>query len=214
MRRILLTLSLAAALAPQAGAQQPAAPVPDVPTPDTLGANFRHDSVGTSTPTDFDFLDGSWTIRFQSRRCNTQEGRFSCSAEFAPARAGTWSARRIHDGQVIEDKFSLINPNDGSRSFTLTYRVYNQARKTWEIAGVNARQGSPWAPGVSWADARGDRYVVQTYGTGQNAFITRIRYYQVKPNHFLWRADGSADGGRTWHRDYWKIEAHRDPNGS
>ena len=213
MRRLVLTLSLVAALAPQAGAQQPTASVPDVPTPDTLGANFRHDSVGTSTPTDFDFLDGSWTIRFQSRKCANQNGKPTCSPrEFWPARAGTWSARRIHDGQVIEDKFSLINPNDGSRSFTLTYRVYDQARKTWEIAGVNAKQGSPWAPGVSWADARGDRYVVQTYGTGEGALITRIRYYQVTPNHFLWRADGSVDGGKTWITDYWKIEADRGRN--
>jgi hypothetical protein len=202
MRRILVTASLVATLVPPAGAQKPAAPVPDVPTPDTLGANFRHDSVGTATPTDFDFLDGTWNIRFQSRKSTP-------SPEFNPARAGTWSARRIHDGLVIEDKFSLINPNDGSRSFTLTYRVYNQERKTWEITGADVKQGSPWAPGVSWADARGDRYVVQTYGTGEDALITRIRYYQVTPNHFLWRADGSMDGGKTWIKDFWKIEANR-----
>ena len=202
MRRILFAASLVATLVPPAGAQKPAAPVPDVPTPDTLGANFRHDSVGTATPTDFDFLDGTWNIRFQSRKSTT-------SPEFNPARAGTWSARRIHDGLVIEDKFSLINPNDGSRSFTLTYRVYNQGRKTWEITGADVKRGSPWAPGVSWADARGDRYVVQTYGTGEDALITRIRYYQVTPNHFLWRADGSTDGGKTWIKDFWKIEANR-----
>ena len=129
-----------------------------MPTPDTLGANFRHDSVGTSTPTDFDFLDGKWNIRFQARKSAT---------EFNPAVAGTWSAHRTHDGLVIEDEFSLINPKDGSRSLTLTYRVYNKARKTWEIAGVSAKQGSPWAPGVSWSDGR-DRFVVQTYGTGPN----------------------------------------------
>jgi len=202
MRRILVTASLVATLVPPAGAQKPAAPVPDVPTPDTLGANFRHDSVGTATPTDFDFLDGTWNIRFQSRKSTP-------SLEFNPARAGTWSARRIHDGLVIEDKFSLINPNNGSRSFTLTYRVYNQERKTWEITGADVKQGSPWAPGVSWADARGDRYVVQTYGAGDDALITRIRYYQVTPNHFLWRADGSTDGGKTWIKDFWKIEANR-----
>ena len=60
--------------------------------------------------------------------------------------------------------------------------------------------------------ARGDRYVVQYYGTGENALITRIRYYQVKRNHFLWRADGSVDGGATWITDYWKIEAERERN--
>jgi len=136
MRRVLLFLALALG-----GATRAAAQLPDVPTPDTLGANFRHYSVGTSTPTDFDFLDGKWNIRFQSRKSAT---------EFSPAVAGTWSAHRTHDGLVIEDEFSLVNPNDGSRSLTLTYRVYYKARKTWEIAGVSAKNGSPWAPGVSW----------------------------------------------------------------
>jgi hypothetical protein len=193
MRRLVPSLALVAAATLPANAQ-----VPDVTAPDTLGANFKHDSVGTSTPTDFDFLDGKWNIRFQSRRSPT---------EFNPARAGTWSAHRTHDGLVIEDEFSLVNP-DGSRTLTLTYRVYNKARKTWEIAGVAAKQGSPWAPGVSWSDGK-DRFVVQTYGTGPDALITRIRYYAVAPDHFLWRADGSTDGGKTWMRDFWKIEANR-----
>ena len=194
MRRLFSTLSLLALAGVPASAQ-----VPDVPTPDTLGANFRHDSIGTSTPTDFDFLDGKWNIRFQTRKSAT---------EFNPATAGTWSARRTHDGLVIEDEFSLINRTNGNRSLTLTYRVYNRARKTWEIAGVSAKQGSPWAPGVSWSDGS-DRFVVQTYGTGPDALITRIRYYNVTADHFLWRADGSTDGGKTWIRDFWKIEANR-----
>ena len=194
MRR-LCVFSAALAFAAPLSAQ-----VRDVPAPDTLGANFKHDSVGTSTPTDFDFLDGKWNIRFQSRRNAT---------EFNPAQEGTWSAHRTHDGLVIEDEFSLLNPSNGSRSLTLTYRVYNRQRKTWEIAGTSAKNGSPWAPGVSWADAKGDRYVVQTYGSGEGALITRIRYYQVTKDHFLWRADGSQDGGKTWIRDFWKIEADR-----
>ena len=193
MRRLVPSIALVAAATLPAIAQ-----VPDVPAPDTLGANFKHDSVGTSTPTDFDFLDGKWNIRFQSRKSPT---------EFNPARAGTWSAHRTHDGLVIEDEFSLVNA-DGSRTLTLTYRVYNKARKTWEIAGVAAKEGSPWAPGVSWSDGK-DRFVVQTYGTGPDALITRIRYYAVTRDHFLWRADGSTDGGKTWIRDFWKIEANR-----
>src|SRR5678815_3834038 len=144
MRRVFFLSALLASAAMPAAAQ-----LPDVPTPDTLGANFRHDSVGTSTPTDFDFLDGKWNIRFQSRKSPT---------EFNPAVAGTWTGRRTHDGLVLGDEFSLINPKDGSRSLTLTYRVYNPTRKTWEIAGVAAKQGSPFAPGVSWSDGR-DRYV-------------------------------------------------------
>jgi len=52
-------------------------------------------------------------------------------------------------------------------------------------------------------------YQVEAIGTGEKALITRIRYYAVTPDHFLWRADGSSDGGKTWIRDFWKIEANR-----
>ena len=193
MRRLVSSLALIAAAGTPLSAQ-----VPDVPTLDTLGANFRHDSIGTSSPTDFDFLDGKWNFRFQGRKSAT---------EFGPARRGIWTAHRSHDGLVIEDEFMVMNP-DGSSGLTLTYRVYNKARKTWEIAGTSAKQGSPWAPGTSWSDGR-DRFVVQTYGTGPNALITRIRYYAITKDHFLWRADGSTDGGKTWTRDFWKIEADR-----
>jgi hypothetical protein len=44
--------------------------------------------------------------------------------------------RAIQNGLVIDDEFSLINPSDGSRSLTLTYRVYNQARKKIEADRV------------------------------------------------------------------------------
>ena len=190
------TAALLLLAAPLAVAQS----VADVPAPDTLGANFRHDSVGTSGPADFDFLEGTWRIRFQARKSAT---------EFWPARAGTWTGRKTHGGLVLEDEFRLINPRDNVGSLTLTYRVYNRSRKTWEIAGVSAKDGSPWAPGVSWSDGR-DRFVVQTYGTPPDALITRIRYYQITSDHFLWRADGSTDGGKTWIRDFWKIEANRE----
>ena len=94
MRRLFPILALLAGAAAPASAQ-----VPDVPTPDTLGANFRHDSVGTATPADFDFLDGKWNIRFQSRKSPT---------EFRPARAGTWSAHRTHEGS--SSKTSSASP--------------------------------------------------------------------------------------------------------
>jgi hypothetical protein len=51
--------------------------------------------------------------------------------------------------------------------------------------------------------------VVPTSGPGAGPFITRIRYYDITAEHFLWRADASSDGGKTWTRDFWKIEARR-----
>jgi hypothetical protein len=39
--------------------------------------------------------------------------------------------------------------------------------------------------------------------------LTRIKYYAITPTHFLWRADGSRDGGKTWMKDVILIEATR-----
>jgi len=39
--------------------------------------------------------------------------------------------------------------------------------------------------------------------------ILKIRYYNIQPNRFSWAADHSSDGGATWVRDYWRIEATR-----
>ena len=63
---------------------------------------------------------------------------------------------------------------------------------------------STWELGLTWSD-REDRYAVQHYGPA----IMRIRYLAISPNHFLWRVDQSTDGGKTWQRDHWAMEANR-----
>ena len=55
------------------------------------------------------------------------------------------------------------------------------------------------------AQGRDERLLIQHYGD----YTTRIKYYAITANHFLWRADGSSDGGRTWQLDLWKMEATR-----
>ncbi|HEX8696956.1 MAG TPA: hypothetical protein VF746_31350 [Longimicrobium sp.] len=166
------------------------APAPSVPAPDTLGANFDADRVGRGTPGDFDFLIGTWSFRFQSR--DEQGG-------YRPVRTGTWTAVKTHGGAIVEDVWRVGETENP----TITWRVFNPQRGVWEIQGVQPRSGQ-WHPGIAWSE--GDqRFVVQTFGPMR----ARIRYYQVTPDHFLWRADGSEDGGRTWVADIWKIEAHR-----
>ena len=165
--------------------------------PDTLGANFEiADSArATSTPTDFDFLIGAWHFRFQQRN---DDGRF------APPFDGHWFfEKKRAQNALIEDHWRSDSPSQTFDSGTFTYRTFNPERKIWEMQGVGVSSGA-WEPGLMWADSA-NRYLIQHYGP----VIMRIRYFAIQANHFLWRADMSADNGKTWRRDHWIMEASR-----
>lgn len=170
-----------------------------IPRPDTLGANFAADHPGRGTPSDYDFLIGKWQFRTQARNPTT--------LAYGPVNTGTWTATRTHGGFVVEDEFAGARP-DGGTNVTETYRVFNPQDTVWAIEGVSVRRGV-WQPGTGWSDGR-DRFLVQD-NPGLHARL-RIRYYDITSNHFLWRADGSTDGGRTWVPDVILIEATRVPD--
>ena len=168
----------------------------DIALGDSRGASFAFDSVGVGTASDYDGLIGDWNIHFQSK---------ISEKDYGPARSGTWTFKKSHDGYMVEDEFSLVSPKTGSRSLTLTYRVFNSKKHVWEIEGVD-RGGDSWLPGTTWRDGADLLVVEQEPASPQ---IIRIRYFQISQNHFLWRADISSNGGKTWSLDSWKIEATR-----
>ena len=168
-----------------------------VPRPDTIGANFDADKPGTATAADFDYLLGRWTYRFQARDPK--------SGQYGPVLTGTWTAEKTHEGMVVEDQFSTQQP-DGSHGILMTYRVYNPTARNWTIQGIATKRGGPWQPGTAWR-VGADRVMVQS--NPATNILTRIRYYDITPSRFLWRADGSLDGGKTWMADVMLIEAVR-----
>ena len=165
--------------------------------PDTMGANFAIGDSATarSLPDDFDFLIGVWRFTFQYR---------SASGAFNPTFTGHWVfERKRSNGAMIEDHWRADAPDETYDSGTWTYRTYNPKRKIWEMQGVNTAEGA-WQPGLMWRQGD-DRLIIERYGTD----IVRFRYFAVKPDHFLWRADLSSDGGKTWLRDHWTMEVTR-----
>ncbi len=168
-----------------------------VQLPDTMGADFSiaDSASATSGPDDFDFLIGVWQFDFQQRR---QDGTFN------PPFPGHWVFdRKDADGAMIEDHWRADQPDRTYDAGTWTYRTFNPARKLWEMQGVNTASGA-WQPGLMWRD--GDsRLVIEHYGDT----IMRFRYFAIEPDHFLWRADQSTDGGRSWFRDWWTMDVRR-----
>ena len=165
--------------------------------PDTLGAAFDDQHPGTATPTDWEFLVGRWDFRYQQRTPTT--------GQFGPVRTGVWTAGPSHGGAIMEDEFALDAPATGARNATVTYRIFDSAKHLWAIEGVGTSRGV-WQPGQAWSDGAA-RYVVQD--NPATGIRLRIRYYAIEKDHFLWRADGSRDGGKTWLRDVLLIEATR-----
>jgi hypothetical protein len=162
----------------------------EIPRPDTLGANFDHTAIGKGTPSDYDFMVGKWEFRYQAR--DPESGKYS------PVIKGSWVGTRVHDG-LFADQFI------GSGGPIMTYRAFNPTDGNWKVQGVAIRRGV-WQPGASWSDGA-NRYLVQDNPDRKTTI--RVRYYSITADHFLWRADGTRDGGKTWMRDVMLIEANR-----
>ncbi|HEV8357247.1 MAG TPA: hypothetical protein VGQ17_10830 [Gemmatimonadales bacterium] len=164
--------------------------------PDTLGANFAIADSATraGAATDYDALLGFWHFRFQSRQA---------SGAFDQPFPGHWSFEKKPGGTLIEDRWRGDDPSSAMGEGTYTYRSFDPERKLWRMLGTHSKWGE-FALGLTWSDAS-NRYVIQHYGPA----IMRIRYFAIGPDRFLWRADRSTDGGRTWLLDAWTMEATR-----
>ena len=164
--------------------------------PDTLGANFSiADSASKlGTLADYDALVGTWEFKYQGRR---QDGTFN------PAFKGHWTFEKTTDGGLIEDRWRPDDPTIPMESSLYTYRAFDPEKKNWKLIGTTSRGGAV-QPGWAWGTGT-NHYVVQWNG----AVLSRIRYLSIDANHFLWRADRSVDGGKTWLLDSGTMEAWR-----
>jgi hypothetical protein len=192
---VLATIVMAAPLFAQAPESAPRA----IQLPDTMGANFAAADTltGTSGPADYDFLLGTWAFTFQARR---RDGSFD------PAFTGHWVFTQKQTGGrgvLLEDHWRPDDANSTWDAGTWTYRAYNPERRIWEMQGINTNIGA-WQPGLMWT-AGDSRLLTEWYGS----MLVRFRYFAIRPDRFLWRADATFDDGKTWIADYWTMEARR-----
>ena len=164
--------------------------------PDTLGANFAiGDSISKSgTLADYDALLGTWQFRFQTR--NPGGG-------FNPSFTGHWTFAKNPGGALVEDRWRPDDPSIPMAISLYTYRVFDDQRKVWQMIGTHS-YGGEIQPGLTWSDGT-NRYAIQR----AHGILTRIRYFSIDADHFLWRSDRSNDGGKTWIRDAGTMEATR-----
>lgn len=142
---------------------------------------------------DFDYLLGDWEFTVEDKQWG--KGR------------GVWSAVRLAEGQVL-DEYRLVGDNGETYYVTTTIRNYNAVLDRWELIGMDGANGLQ-----EFGTARrvgNEMHLEQKFGvmTGQPNTL-RIRYFDIQPDRFSWRADRSTDGGKAWIADFIRIEARR-----
>lgn len=189
--KILLTGAAAAlaAVAVSALALAPSAAESEPPrrTPEEIHAAFD------AHRGEFDYLLGDW--RFTSE-----------SKQWGPGQ-GYWSAVALAEGQIL-DEYRVVGDEGETYYVTTTLRAYNAVLDRWELIGMDAGRG---LQDVGTARRVGDEmHIEQTFGAMSPEPSTwRIRYYDIRPDRFSWRGDRSTDGGKTWEKDFLRIEARR-----
>ena len=156
-------------------------------TPEQVQASFH------AHQDEFNYLLGDW--RFTS-----------VSKEYGEAH-GFWSAIRLDEGQIL-DEYRVVGDSGETWYVTTTLRNYNGALDRWELIGADAGTGLQDMGTGKMAGT--DMHIEQRFGVMSPApSLWRIRYYDIREDRFSWTADRSTDGGRSWTREYLKIEARR-----
>jgi hypothetical protein len=142
---------------------------------------------------DFDYLLGDWEFTTVSKKYG--KGR------------GYWSAIRLVTGSIL-DEFRIVGDDGETYYVTTTVRAYNAALDRWELVGMDGAGGlQDFGTGYRKGS---EVHIEQKFGVAaQNPSTLRIRYYNIQPDRFSWRADRSDDGGKTWIVDDQQIEARR-----
>jgi hypothetical protein len=142
---------------------------------------------------DFDYLLGDWAFTADSK-------------QYGPFR-GYWSAVRLDEGQIL-DQYRIVGDKVETYYVTTGLRNYNRALGRWELIGTSAGTGlQDFGTGRKVGD---EVHIEQKFGvTSDTPSVWRIRYYNIRPDAFSWIADRSDDGGKTWEKDFQKIEARR-----
>jgi hypothetical protein len=135
----------------------------------------------------FAFLIGKWDGRGRTR---LPDGKV---AEYPVA----WIGRYILDGTAIADEAHAPYP-DGTPSLGITFRQYDQSRKTWVIEFLNVsesflRRQVHLGTGSVAVSGR-----TVTITSGSPGIVVREHYVVPDADNWVYRLDTSNDGGRSW----------------
>lgn len=168
-------------------------------------SNGRRNPRAPVALSQFEFLLGEW--RFDAR-FKSPDGEWQ-------AFHGTWLGRYILDGYVIEDEYTMFDTNGKVIVRGLNFRVYDVAKKNWNIKWLSALDGTwtdltPEALGGAKFEGPSVSYVFREpsgASAGWKSSYTRATYTSVSPALFTWSGEKSDDR-ESWSQ-FMLVECHR-----
>jgi hypothetical protein len=135
----------------------------------------------------FAFLIGKWDGRGRTRLPDGNVAEYPV----------VWIGRYILDGTAIADEGHAPYP-DGTPSLGITFRQYDQSRKTWVIEFLNVSQSflrRQVHDGTGSVAVSGRTVTVTSESPG---IVVREHYVVSDTDNWVYRLDSSNDGGRSW----------------
>ena len=108
-----------------------------------------------------------------------------------------WIGRYILDGTAIADEGHGPYP-DGTPFLGITFRQYDQSRKTWVIEFLNVSESflrRQVHHGTGLVAVSGRTVTVTSESPG---IVVREHYVVPDADNWVYRLDSSSDGGRSW----------------
>jgi hypothetical protein len=170
-------------------------------------ANDKPNPKAPAALSQFAFLIGQWRFdaKFRSPQGDSQTFK------------GTWIGRYILDGYAIADEYRMLNPNGEIIVHGMNFRVYDVAKRLWNIKWLNAHDGT-WLDlsseefGGAKVEGKSISYMFRepmgTSGGWPQAY-TKATYTSISPTVFTWRGEKSDDQ-KTWDQ-FMLVECHRTP---
>jgi hypothetical protein len=148
----------------------------------------------------FAFLIGNWGCQAKVRLANGAWQTFQA----------TWLGRFILDGYAIADEYRMTDSSGELIVLGTNFRVYDTARKMWNIKWLHALSGTwvdlgPEALGGVRFEGQSVIYSFQEPMAGHA--LTRATYTNISKTHFTWKGEKSDDG-KAW-SEFMVLEAQR-----
>jgi len=157
-------------------------------------------ALNTTPPAEakqFNFLIGQWELDVEAGGMSS----LAAAIHGRPKFVGTWKAWSALDGWGVEDELRISDTNGNPRGIGHTVRVYDATQKRWVNSNLDVYRAQ-FAASTSEQRQGSSGLEMVTLGRGVDpngtTFVTRTRFYEIKPNGFRADSERSTDDGKTW----------------